>query len=41
MLTQRIDDINTGRVQPQTHIGNMRLSGNLTAAMEKIVDVLR
>jgi thioredoxin-related protein len=41
LLLQRIDDLESGRAQPQTMQGGMRLSGNLKFAMEKIVEVLR
>lgn len=40
LLQKRIDDLKSGRLQPQTTQGNMKLSGNLMAGMEKLVEVL-
>lgn len=40
MLQQRMSDLNTGKREPQKRQGNMILSGNLSKAMEKIVEEL-
>lgn len=40
MLQKRIDDLNSGRAKPQTKQGNMTISGNLKAAMEKLIETL-
>lgn len=41
ILQMRIDDLNSGRRQPQTRQGNMTLSGNLKQAMEFLVNELK
>jgi hypothetical protein len=40
LLKQRIDDLDSGRRQPQTREGNMILSGNLKNAMLKILETM-
>lgn len=40
MLQQRLDELNSGKRQPQTKMGNMTLAGNLKGAMEKLISVL-
>lgn len=37
ILQQRLDELNSGKRQPQTRHGNMRLSGNLNRAMEMLI----
>lgn len=37
ILQQRLDELNSGKRQPQTRHGNMRLSGNLNRAMEILI----
>lgn len=37
LLQQRLDDLNSGKRQPQTRHGNMRVSGNLDKAMEMLI----
>lgn len=37
LLQQRLDDLNSGKRQPQTHQGNMMLSGNMGKAMEMLI----
>ncbi len=40
LLRQRVDDLNSGRREPQTRMGNMQLSGNMKGAMEHIINDL-
>lgn len=40
LLHKRIDDLNSGRLQPQTKQGNMKLTGNWVKAMEKLVETM-
>ena len=37
LLQQRLDDLNSGKRQPQTRQGNMVLSGNMGKAMEMLI----
>lgn len=40
LLQQRINDLDSGKRQPQTRQGNMILSGNFKLAMEKLIEYL-
>ncbi len=40
LLQQRVDDLNSGKRAPQTKQGNMTLSGNMSRAMNMLIDSL-
>ena len=41
LLQKRVDDLHSGKREPQTKAGNMRLSGGLDRAMEMLIGVLK
>ena len=40
ILQQRVDDLKSGKRQPQTQIGNMKMSGNMGKVMEMLIQGL-
>ena len=40
ILQQRVDDLKSGKCQPQTQIGNMKMSGNMGNVMEMLIQGL-
>ena len=40
ILQQRVDDLKSGKRQPQTQIGNMKMSGNMGNVMEMLIQGL-
>lgn len=40
ILQQRVDDLKSGKRQPQTQIGNMKVSGNMGKVMEMLIQGL-
>ena len=40
ILQQRVDDLKSGKRQPQTQIGNMKMSGNMDKVMEMLIQGL-